>query len=294
MNRTTRPSRDQLERRLQDADPVRQSMLAREGIQVALDEISDAITARSRRMPASSRRRQISSRRVAVLLAAAALVIGAGVATGASLFSAHTGKFPTKAEVAMGGPGEELNPAAPDFRAAALQIGSDIPYPQGYESWRDFLISQEIETSSDGGLETSGALHGWIAASGFCAWVQSWRRASIAGDANATAQAAQTIAQAPGWKAVTDEDPHPDPLAANDPGAATGTLFGWMLPYRDAVLVGDRTRVEHLLATGYGDKCWTSDPGWMTEMRAHRDDWGRLSQNELAQKYEQFLASGRS
>jgi hypothetical protein len=29
-------------------------------------------------------------------------------------------------------------------------------------------------------------------------------------------------------------------------------------------------------------------------VRAHGDDWGRLSQKELAQKYKQFLANGRS
>jgi hypothetical protein len=142
---------------------------------------------------------------------------------------------------------------------------------------------------------STGAIHGWFAASAYCAWVQSWRQASIAGDANATALAAETIAQAPSWKAVTDEDAHPDPNAANDPGAETGTLFGWMLPYRDAVLAGDRARVEHLLATGYGGgRCWLSDPVWMAQVRAHGDDWGRLSQKELAQKYMQFLANGRS
>jgi hypothetical protein len=60
---------------------------------------------------------------------------------------------------------------------------------------------------------------------------------------------------------VRDEDPHPDPYAANDPGAEQGTLFGWLLPYRDAVLAGDRARVEHLLATGYGDgRCTLYDP----------------------------------
>jgi hypothetical protein len=68
-----------------------------------------------------------------------------------------------------------------------------------------------------------------------------------------------------------------------------------MLPYREAVLSGDRAGVEHLLATGNGDgKCWLTDPGWMKQLRAHRDQWGRLSQSKLAQKYEQFLASGRS
>jgi hypothetical protein len=291
MRRNSRQASASLEL-LETCDPVRHSVLASEGIDGALDEIGAVITGLPGRAP---RRRRIGGRRIALVVAVTILAISAGVATGAVVLGARTGLFPTKAEQAMGGPGEELNPAAPDFRAVALQVASDIPYPNRYASWRDFLISREIRFADDGVLETTGALHGWFAASAFCAWVQSWRQAAIAGDPNATAQAAQTIAQAPGWKAVTDEDPHPDPSAANDPGAERGTLFGWMLPYRDAVLAGDRARVEHLLATGYGGgKCWSSDPDWMAQERAHRDDWGRLSQNELAQKYEQFLAIGRS
>jgi hypothetical protein len=242
-----------------------------------------------------------------LVVSATMLAIGAGVATGAVVFGAQTGLFPTKAEEAIGGPGEALNPAAPDFRTVALEIASDIPYPKGYASWREWVLktqvpTSEVGTSSSGsgspfpaGLVSTGALHGWFAASAYCAWVQSWRQTSVAGDATATAQAAQMIAQAPGWKAVTDEDPHPDPTAANDPGAASGTLFGWMLPYRDAVLAGDRARVEQLLASGYGSgQCWLSDPLWMAQVRSHDDDWGRLSQKELTQKYEQFLANGRS
>jgi hypothetical protein len=229
-----------------------------------------------------------------LVVAATILVIGGVVAAaGAVVFGAHTGLFPTKAEREMGGPGEALNPAAPDFRAVALQVASDIPYPDRYESWRGFLISNEIRFADDGALESTGALHGWFAASAFCAWLQSWRQAAIAGDQNAVSQAAQTIAQAPTWKAVTDEDPHPDPSAANDPGAETGTLFGWMLPYRDAVQAGDRARVEHLLATGYGDgRCQSSDPDWMAQERAHRE-WGMLSERERAHKYERFLVTAR-
>ena len=271
-------------------DPIRSSTLAGEGIEAALDEIGAAITGVPRRAP---RRRTISGRRTVLVVSVAILAIGAGVATGAAVWSARTGQFPTKAEQAMEGPGEELDPAAPDYRAVALQISSDIPYPEGYESWREFLISEQIRTNDPGGVETTGALHGWFAASAYCAWLQSWRQAAMAGDANATARAAQTIAQAPHRKAVTDEDPQPDPSAPNDPGAETGTLFGWMLPYRDAVLAGDRTRVEHLLAAGYGGgKCWLSDPEWMAQVRAH-EGWGTLSPGGLAQKYEQFLASER-
>jgi hypothetical protein len=276
---------------LEACNPVIASALAREGIEAALDDIGSAVTTGPRLRP---HRRSITRRRTAFVLAAALLMIGAGVAVGAVTLGARTGLFPSKAEQAMGGPGELLNPAAPDFRGVARQVAADVPYPRGYESWRDFLIANEIRFADDGALESTGALHGLFAASAFCAWVQNWRHEAIAGDANATARAAKTIAQAPGWKAVTDEDPHPNPSAPNDPGAERGTLFGWMLPYRDAVLAGDRARVEHLLATGYGDgKCWSSDPAWMAQERAHRD-WGRLSQSERAQKYRQFLGNGGS
>jgi hypothetical protein len=191
----------------------------------------------------------------------------------------------------MGGPGEMLNPAAPDFRSVALQIASDIPYPAGDAGWRDLVVSDANDPS---GLVSSGALHGWFAMSAFCAWVQSWRQAALAGDSSAVAVAARTIAQAPHWKAVTAEDAHPDPFAPNDPGAETGTLFGWMLPYRDAVLSGNRARVDHLLATGFGDgRCQSNDPLWMAQVRAHESAWRGLSQRKLAQKYKQFLARGR-
>jgi hypothetical protein len=299
MRRDSSLTSDSLEL-LEACDPVVRPVLASERIEGALDEIGASITSGPRRTP---RRRLIGGRRAVLVVAVAILVISAGVATGAVMLSAHTGLFPTEPEVAMGGPGEALNPAATDFRKVALQIASDIPYPEGYASWRDWILAEYFSTQDVGtdpgafaaGLVSAGALHGWFAASAFCAWVQSWRQASIAGDANATAQAAQTIAQAPGWKAVTDEDPHPDPSAANDPGAESGTLFGWMLVYRDAVLAGDRARVEHLLATGYGGggKCWSSDPDWMAQVAAHRE-WRSLSPNERVQKYEQFLANGHS
>jgi hypothetical protein len=107
------------------------------------------------------------------------------------------------------------------------------------------------------------------------------------------ARAAQVVSEATGWKAVTDEDPHPDPSIPGDGGTTQSSLFGWMLPYQEAVLVGDRARVEHLLAFGYGDKCSTSDPDWRAQMAAH-PEWGTFSRGQLAREYERFLASGRS
>jgi hypothetical protein len=287
-----RTRRNPVDALLREADPIQASSLDGERLATILDELGADIISRPRRTGPRARTRRLNKRRAALLLAGVALVIGAGVATGAHL-GAHTGTFPTPAEERMGGPGEALNPAASDFGTVASEVASDIPYPPGYESWRNWVISIETEHADGGGLESTGALHGWFAASAFCAWVQSWRQATIAGDPSAATRAAQTIAQAPEWKAVTNEDPHPDPSAANDPGAETGTLFGWMLPYRDAVLNGDRAEVERLLAAGYGGKCWLYDPDWMAQEQAHAEEWRDLSPSELGRKYEQFLASAR-
>lgn len=237
-------------------DPLAGATLATPEIAAAAGQLANAIASLSRP------RRAPRSRRLKLAFAAAiaAAVVGVGVATAAGVFHARTGLFPSPAEVPAGGPGEELNPAAPDFRSVALQLSADIPYPQGYDSWRDLVITREIQTA-DGGLETTGALRGWFAASAFCAWVQDWRQATNTGDSSEANRAATTIAAAPGWDAVTAEDPHPNPSTPNDPGAETGSLFGWLLPYRAAVLAGDSDRVDHLLAAGYGDgKCWLSNP----------------------------------
>jgi hypothetical protein len=290
MERDPRATIDRLDRFLEACDPVGRSTLTTGSVEGVLDDIGALIVSGSPTARPAARRRSIGRPRTAILLAAAVLATSAAVGAGA-VWTAHTGHFPTKAEEQMGGPGEALDPAAPDYREVALQVASDIPYPAGYESWRDLLISDEIR-SADGGVESTGALHGWFAAIAYCAWVHTWRQADIAGDTAAARRAAQVISQAPSWTAVTDEDPHPDPSVPADQGS-TYTLFGWMLPYRDAVLAGDRPRVEQLLAAGYGDKCWTSDPDWRAQLAAH-PEWAILSRNEMAQKYEQFLASARS
>jgi hypothetical protein len=282
---------DEVDALLAACDPVERSALAGDELETALDEIGTAITTRSRRSSPAMRRPRPARRRTALIVAAAVVALGAAVAS-AAVLTAHTGLFPTKAEEAMGGPGEALSPAAPDFREVALEVASDIPYPAGYESWRDFLISDEIR-SAGGGVESTGALHGWFAASAFCAWVHTWRQADLAGDTGTAAHAAQMVSGATSWKAVTDEDPHPDPTVLGDGGSRQFTLFGWMLPYQDAVLTGDRSRVERLLAFGYGDKCSTSDPDWRAQLAAH-PEWGTFSRGQLAREYERFLASARS
>ena len=266
-------------------------------VEEAMDELAEAI-ARQPYMKRPARRRRMSKPRLRVAFAVAlvALVVG-GIATAAVALHAHTGIFASGADVQPGGPGENLNIAAPDFRNVALKRSADIPYPTRYASWRDFVLTEQAPgpggaTSKD--QVTTGALRGWFAASAFCAWVQDWRQAVGEGNSAEAKQAAATIGGAPNWSAVTAEDPHPSPSAPNDPGAQSGTLFGWMLPYQHAVLSGDSAAVDQLLASGYGDgKCWLSDPAWMAEWRAN-SAWSKLSPQGVASRYEQFLARGGS
>ena len=316
MNRDPKQSGDQLNAFLKAGDPVEPSALSGEGIDSALDEIGAEIISRSRVTSWRTRRLSISKPRAALLIGFATIGVGAAVAASSQL-TARTGHFqPTPQQIAKvakaspekakrmqsdlnaGGPGEYLNPAGSDFRAVALQVASDIPWPTGYESWRDFLISDEIRMSGDGylGTETSGALHGWFAMSAFYAWVLAWRHAEIAGDTKAVARAAKVISEAPNWKAVTDEEKTNKPLTKNHHRSrrSPSSLFSWMLPYRDAVLAGDRARVEHLLVTGfYGGMPTVYDPDWRALETSH-PEWRTLSSSEQNQEYAKYLASRTS
>jgi hypothetical protein len=280
---------------LRECDPVGEDRPASPQVMRALDALASGIVLAS---PASQHRRLSRRWKIAIVAFAAAAII-TGAASAAGVFSAHTGLFTPKSEVSPGGPGEELNPAAPDFHRVALAAGADIPYPQAYSSWRDWVLTEQVGTMKgvgDGGqfpsgLVSTGALRGWFAASAFCAWVQDWRQATVAGNNVEASTAARMIQAAPSWKAVTAEDPNPSPAQPNDPTAEPGTLFGWTLPYRSAVLAGDEAQVESLLASGYGDgRCWLADPQWMAQLK----QWSQLSPSEIAARYKQFLTSERS
>lgn len=281
---------------LEARDPVERSALSGDGIESALDEIGAEITSRSRKAsPRRTRRLSISKPRTALVIGFATIGIGAAVAGGSQL-SAHTGELMPKDEWGPGGPGEILNPSAPDFEKVGLQISSDIPFPKAYEQWRGAVIADSSDSETDV-RESSGALRGWIAMSAFCAWVLDWRYADIAGNNDAAAVDAKVISAAPEWEAVKAEDPHPDPNALGDSnGSSRFSLFGWMLPFRDAVLSGDSAQVTHLLITEeHEGRCQDYDMDWRALYSTHRSEWRTLStMSELQQKYSQFLASRTS
>lgn len=93
---------------------------------------------------------------------------------------------------------------------------------------------------------------------------------------------------------MTDEDPHPSAQVTGDDGSTQYSLFGWMLPYRDAVAAGDRAKVDHLLITHYGDKCWTEDPQWRAEMAKLARDGSQDTEQSMEQKYAAYLSADHS
>lgn len=201
----------------------------------------------------------------------ASLVGGAAAAT--QLLSTHTGHYATGGlEIKAGGPGEYLRISGTGFCQAGLKLSSDLAYPPGYGAWRPWVLvaeegvkhitssascgSNSAQAAPSGAYRVStGALHGFFAMSSFCAWVYDWRRAKLTSNYDAAERAAEVINAAPHWNAVLAEDPHPTagPLHQASYGL-TGqhSLFGWFLPFRSAVLHGEMTQVDKLIASNYG------------------------------------------
>lgn len=144
---------------------------------------------------------------VGVGIAAAVLSTG-GVAV-AGIISAHTGRYAVDAEdLRLGGPGERLDPAAPDYGAVVAEVTADVPFPS--EKTRQISRQNEVR---DGQREdhgrasvSTGALRFWTARAAVCAWANEWAAATAAGDASSAARAAQMLEKAPTWPAVTGVD----------------------------------------------------------------------------------------
>jgi hypothetical protein len=221
--------------------------------------MSALIVNEPRRAP---RRRRFASRPRAALAGVAAFaLLAAGVAVAATqLFvPTHTHEYPPKGMIVGGGPGELLNLDGTDFRQIALQISSDIPYPAGYGSWRDSVISSEYQTQQDVCLPgpspgckpkvPAGQLHGALAASAFCAWVLDWRHDMMTRRQAAAAAESRVISGALRWKAVTAWDPHPSMSVPGDMGTTHPSEFGWMIPFIQAVRTGDPAQVDKAIVS---------------------------------------------
>jgi hypothetical protein len=174
-------------------------------------------------------------------LVAAGLVGVAGAAAG-NVFSAHTGKGPVDAEDAeLGGPGERLDPRAPDFAAVIDETTDDIRFPTA--AARDSALAWELDNATRDGSDmttlSSGALRLWTAGHALCSWSNTWAAALRTGDAATEERAAEVILDARTWPSITDTDPEmadesefdwlPDlerAIRSDEPAAARAALDG--------------------------------------------------------------------
>ncbi len=195
------------------------------------------------------------------------MLIGGTATAATTLLTARTGQYAKSWQIRAGGPGEYLRIGAPDFCRVAMQVSADIPFPPGYQSWRRWLLvaagvkrvnlSGACDSQTQGGRAevSTGELRGSFAQSAFCAWVYDWRHAVRAPGQDGLRTAVAHIDAAPGWSAVTAEDPHPSagPLHVTRDGLnGRHSIFGWFLPFRRAVDHGDVHRVDKLIASTYG------------------------------------------
>ena len=260
-----------LDRMLGACDPILGRAPADSGLGAAFDSMIASIVSEPRQTP---RRRRFAKRPRATLAGVAALVVlsaSAAFAATQLFVPTYSHRYPPKGMIVGGGPGELLYVDGTDFRQIALRLSSDIPFPNGYGSWRDYVISSEhrlqpcVDPSTTGGRASSapsagckpkvpaGQLLGRFASTAFDAWVLDWRHDVMTGRRAADTRDARVISGALDWKAVRAWDPHPRTSVPGDMGTTHPSQFGWMIPFIRAVGAGDLASVDRLiLSTRYG------------------------------------------
>ncbi|GAA1128346.1 hypothetical protein [Nocardioides aquiterrae] len=183
------------------------------------------------------RRRRRRWRSVVAGVVAVGAVGAAGAAAG-TVISAHTGRGPVDAEDAeLGGPGERLDPRAPDFALVLAEETADIPFPSA--ATRDSALSWEVEDQTRGaGQVSTGALRLWMAGHALCAWSNTWAVALHSRDDAGEATAADVILGARRWSSITD----------TDPDLADESEFAWLPDLERAVRDGDPAGAREALA----------------------------------------------
>jgi hypothetical protein len=261
MSQESKQDTDQLDRVLAALDPACEGRLTTSGIDGALEAIGDAIVTYRRDAPLRRRSWRLTGAR-RVIAVAAALTLLAGVATAATTLFIPTQthiKTPRWA-IPGAGPGQRLNADGTDFRQVALALSAETPYPDGYASWRDYVI--KVERPPYGGVP-SGQVRGAFAMSAICAWVLDWRNATQNGDRVRAVHDAAVLAGAVRWRAVTAWDPHPRVSVPGDSGTTHPSTFGWAIPYIAAVRAHDPARLDRLLANiRYNASFYLYDPGF--------------------------------
>lgn len=150
--------------------------------------------------------------RIAAGTVVGAVLLGTSGLAAAEFYTAHTGEGPVDAEdLRLGGPGERLDPAAPDFGKVVAEETADIPFPS--RESRELAVQDQVRDhrfAVPGSERVSvGAIRAWVADAALCSWSNQWAAATRKGDAAERAEAIAMIQEAPTWPAVIAIDPDP-------------------------------------------------------------------------------------
>lgn len=146
----------------------------------------------------------------------AVLALGAGGVAAADIWSAHTGRPVTDPEVKeLSGPGEHIDPMAPDYDAVYDELTADIGFPDAESRSVSRAIELEIHDRDVADARRSGAVIGEVsggiraqaARDAICSWGNTWAAATTSGDEAARAAAISALQSARSWPAVTAIDP---------------------------------------------------------------------------------------
>lgn len=251
-----------------------------------LDRVWNRVAADLGDAPVRRRRRL----RVLVGAGVAAAVLGTSGIAAAGIFSARTGEGPADAEdLALGGPGERLDPAGSDLASVLAEETEDIPFPTAAVRERvlDFWVDDQQRDNPQPGTTgvSTGALRAWVAQDAVCAWANQWAGATRSGDTAARNDATRMLAAAPSWDAVTALDPKPstwvESLSIEDENGEVTTEpwrgethFYYLGKVVTAAKATDLAAMATALRSG-GRGCWThlvpalpmADPMYAEERR---------------------------
>lgn len=239
-------SRDDLDCELVVANRVRAGFAEDAASRALLDEIGAGIVATGRPLGVDGRRRfSRPAARRGVILGSVVGVLAVGVAAAATFLSTNTA-------------------GAPGFCQTVVSETATIPFPAGYQAWRNWALLQSTgprlgttlqelcagttageHVADDGVLSPSGSPATVVippisekvqfVMAAFCAWTDQWLNAQAAGDTATASQAASEIAGATQWQA-TQEIKQPDSHVGPQ-------QLAWLVPVQQAVGADDVSAV---------------------------------------------------
>jgi hypothetical protein len=217
---------DEHERLLAGADPARKA---------TGDVYDDAWRRVSTFISQPTRRRR--SKLMVAGVAAAVLLTVAGTAA-AAVLTARTGVFNTDREAkVLGGPGEQLDPSAGDFRSVVADLTADIPFPSARAREASLDWQMSVNPPGDNNIRVStSAMAGFVANDAICAWSGDWAAAERTGNTTEADAAAGVLRDAPAWPAVATLQRYED------------DRFDWLTGVNKATAAHDITGLGAVLA----------------------------------------------